>query len=154
VDPLLELYHHWDQEGQLNNLPRSLLGSDLPHPLPKLRVDLNRDYPLLRDLKLGWEAHLLLDDLLGDLLHLPNLLRLLLDLLLSHLRPLIVCLHLPFRSRADEVAQGDRTHIPASSKPIYDILSSELGRVKQASHPVCPSLPHFFPPHDLLPRIR
>jgi hypothetical protein len=95
VDPLPERYHHWDQEEQLNNLPRSLLDSDLPHLLPNLRVDLNRDYPLLRDLKLGWEAHLLLDDLLGDLLHLPNLLRLLLllDLLLSHLRPLIVRLY-------------------------------------------------------------
>jgi hypothetical protein len=52
------------------------------------------------------------------------------------------------------IAQGDRTHIPASSKPIYDILSFELGRVKQASHPVCPSLPHFFPPHAMLPQIR
>jgi hypothetical protein len=59
-------------------------------------VDLNRDYPPLRDLKLGWEAHLLLDDLLADLLLLPSLLRLLLllDLLLSLPRPLIVCLTL------------------------------------------------------------
>jgi hypothetical protein len=53
-------------------------------------------------------------------------------------------------SRADVIAQGDRTHIPASSQPIYDILSSELGRVKQASHPVCPSLPHLFPPQSFL----
>jgi len=57
-------------------------------------VDLSRDYPHLRDLKLGWEAHHLLDDQLGDLLHLPSLLRLLLllDLPLSHPRPLTVCL--------------------------------------------------------------
>jgi hypothetical protein len=96
VDPLLELYHLWDQEEQLNNLPRSLLDSDLPRLLPNLRVDLNRDCPHLRDLKLGWEVHHLLDDLLADLLHLPSLLPLLLllDLLPSHLRPLIVCLTL------------------------------------------------------------
>jgi protein transport protein SEC31 len=48
------------------------------------------------------------------------------------------------------IAQGDRTHIPASSKPIYDILSSELGRVKQASHPVCPSPPPPFLPSSFL----
>lgn len=38
------------------------------------------------------------------------------------------------------VAPGDRSHIPASSKPIFDTLSSELARVKQMNHPV--RLPH------------
>lgn len=34
------------------------------------------------------------------------------------------------------VAAGDRSHIPSSTKPIFDVLSSELGRVKQMNHPV------------------
>ena len=27
-------------------------------------------------------------------------------------------------------APGDRSHIPATSKPIYDIFSSEMNRIK------------------------
>jgi protein transport protein SEC31 len=49
--------------------------------------------------------------------------------------------------QADKVAVGDRTHIPQSSKPIYDILSSELARVKQAPHPVS-SVFFFFSTQD------
>lgn len=36
------------------------------------------------------------------------------------------------------IASGDRSHIPQASKPIFDTLSSELGRVKQMNHPVRP----------------
>lgn len=34
-------------------------------------------------------------------------------------------------------ASGDRSHIPEASKPIYEILSRELTRVKQSNIPVC-----------------
>lgn len=36
----------------------------------------------------------------------------------------------------DEAA-GDRSHIPEASKPIYEILSGELTKVKQSNIPVC-----------------
>lgn len=41
---------------------------------------------------------------------------------------------------SSDEAPGDRSHIPEASKPIYDILSGELTRVKQSSIPVC--IPH------------
>lgn len=41
---------------------------------------------------------------------------------------------------SSDEAPGDRSHIPEASKPIYEILSGELTRVKQSSIPVC--IPH------------